>query len=153
MIVATWAVKTCLVLALAYPARNRIPQAYRDLFQTRSPSDKQHVAIAAFSGDEKLTTLFHFQPIVVSGIDPGKPSSEAPNVFFMTIAIGHFIGQMVYTLLPISFSAKREQTSGTLAIQRRFCLAAWSVFRCCPAPETREDGVSELLTLIRAHLT
>lgn len=105
-IIATWLIKTCLVHSLAYSAQHQIAEAYPEFFKTHVPSNQHCVAIAGFIGDGKLTTVFHFQPLVITETDQNKPINTTPNIYFMTVAIGYFIGQVVYTKLPIDFSMR-----------------------------------------------
>jgi hypothetical protein len=101
-LVATWTLKTCLVHT-AMDAENdgneQLKALYADLYSTRKPSQLHRIMIGAHC-DPGIAYGLQFKRLL---FQPPQNHHSGPAVSgsLMTLAIGHFVGQVMYFPLGI----------------------------------------------------
>lgn len=101
LIVAAWTLKTCLAhIAVDLPNHDRtLDDVFRYFYETKRPSSLHHVMIGALA-DNEVASFFRLQPIEGMALATGQTS----HGHFATVAIGHFIGQVIY--FPVSINVE-----------------------------------------------
>lgn len=90
LLVATWAVKTMLmvVLVTAPEARELLRYAYRWLYDNRMPPPSEQVWVAHYAGEGQWPATFHFHAVGLAR--PGGEPPVRPNAHGASLAVGHF---------------------------------------------------------------
>jgi hypothetical protein len=108
-LVATWAVKTMLMLRLIEgddDDRELDADMYRHLMQHGSPPPGEHVWVGSYAGEGQWPMTFHY---LAAGIaPPGGSEPEHPNAYCASFAVGH---------LAVAVAGNRL-AEGPVAVQR-----------------------------------
>jgi len=101
-IVATWTLKTCLVHTAMNPSNDQndsMTLLYAEFFKTKAPSVLHRITIGAHCGPN-IACGFQSQKVVLnSTVSHNFPEPVVGSM--TTIAIGHFIGNVIYFPRPV----------------------------------------------------
>ena len=94
--VATWVIKTCLILALRNPKKQQTASIIRlceSLFAERRSLEHFQIAVGAYTRD-KFETIHHFQPHAL--VKQSESMTLTIDAHFSTLVIGNFVAQAWY---------------------------------------------------------
>jgi hypothetical protein len=89
-LVATWAVKTMLMLRLVVSDiddQELTQDFYRWLYERRTPPPAEQVWLASYEGEGQWPMTFHYYAVQLA--PPGHPKPELPNAHVASFAVGH----------------------------------------------------------------